>query len=296
MKGIDISSYQKNLINFSKVKESGIDFVIIRDGYGRFSSQKDSAFDEHYKEAKRVGLKVGAYHYSYCSSKGNAKLEAMNCLKFLEGKDLDLPVFYDVEDEIYLGKLSKEEITEIILIFCNTIKAHGYQVGVYANKNWFTNKIDMDKLRKFGFKIWIAQYDVKEPGIKPYDIWQYTSKGEVSGIKGNVDMNICSCSAPSNKKSLEEIAMEVIHGHFGNGEARKKMLEKEGYDYKEVQKRVNEILKQNEDKSVYYIVKKGDNLTKIAKKFGTTVQKLKKINNIKNANLIYENQRIKVKE
>lgn len=296
MKGIDISVHQGK-VDLKKVKDEGYEFVIIRDGYGRFSYQKDNLFEENYLKAKESGLKVGAYHYSYASSRTNALLEAQRCYDFIKGKDFDLPVFYDMEDEVYLGKLSKEQITQCALIFCNFLKAKGFKVGVYANANWFQNKIDVNKLRESEIKIWVAHYEVKEPKIDSYDLWQYTSKGKVSGINGNVDMNICSCSPePTNQKSIEEVAQDVIHGRYGNGEARKKLLEEQGYNYKEVQKRVNEILNEVKDDSTYYVVQKGDNLTKIAKKFGTTVNKLKKLNSIKNANLIYENQRIKVKE
>lgn len=124
-KGIDISKYQ-NYVEFNKLKAQGIEFVIIRDGYGKNLSQKDQLFEDHYRKAKENGLRVGCYHYSYATTIEGAKLEAYNCLEFIKGKKFEYPVFYDLEDEVTTGKENKEKITLMALEFCKIIKEAGF--------------------------------------------------------------------------------------------------------------------------------------------------------------------------
>lgn len=185
-KGIDVSVWQGN-VDFSKVKASGIDFVIIRSGYGRLSSQKDTKFETYYTAAKKAGLKIGTYWYSYAKSAAEAKLEANACLSCIKGKSFDIPVYFDVEDSTMSG-LSKSTLTSIVTAFCDTIKAAGYKAGVYANLNWFNNKLDYSTL-KSKYSIWLAQWSSSKS--KDCDIWQFADNGKVNGISGNVDMNYC---------------------------------------------------------------------------------------------------------
>lgn len=134
-------------------------------------------------------------------------------------------------------------------------------------------------------------------------MWQYTSSGKVDGIVGNVDKNYCYCECVENvensvdksqsNKTFEELVKEVLNGIWGNGEDRKNKLISAGYDYYKIQEAVN--LATIDKSKIIYVVKKGDNLTKIAKKYGTTVNKLKTLNNIPNANLIYVGQRLIIK-
>lgn len=181
MKGIDISEFQQN-VDYLKLKEAGVDFAIIRIGYGRF--YKDIKFEEHYAGLKYVGIKVGVYLYSYADTNEKAKEEADFCLKILENRKLDLPVFYDVEEV----SLNKQIITENCKVFCETIEKAGYTAGVYANLYWFNNFIKVDDILKY--KIWLAQWDVKKHDAKfKVDYWQYTNKGTVNGIYGRVDLN-----------------------------------------------------------------------------------------------------------
>lgn len=187
-KGIDISEYQNN-INYDKLKADGIEFVIIRCGYGRNESQKDSLFEQHYANCKRVGLKVGAYLYSYANTEEGARLEAENCLRFIQGKNFDLPIFYDVEDAKTTGKADKYTITKMCQIFCDRIIAGGYQAGVYASLYWFDEKMYIEELEKYN--IWLAQWNDKITANFRVDIWQYTSDGHIEGIRGRVDMNNC---------------------------------------------------------------------------------------------------------
>ena len=137
MKGIDISEWQEN-INYSKLKEQGIEFAIIRLGYGKQINQKDSMFETHFEGLKNAGIKVGAYLYSYAYVKEGAKLEAENTLEIIKGKQFDLPIFYDMEKSKQ-ANLGKETLTTMANEWCRIIKNAGYKAGVYANLNWFKN-------------------------------------------------------------------------------------------------------------------------------------------------------------
>ena len=182
---VDISEFQQG-INFNKMKNDGIKAVIIRAGYGRESSQKDSMFESHYKNAKSENMMIGVYWYSYADSVGDAEKEAKACLECINNKSLDMPIYYDLEDNSQT-KLGKAKLTEIAERFCETIKKSNYRAGVYANLNWFNNYLDYDKLKK-KYSIWLAQYNsVNELSC---DIWQNSSTGRVSGYGKNIDTNI----------------------------------------------------------------------------------------------------------
>ena len=294
-KGIDISAWQDE-VDYSKLKEQGIEFAIIRCGYGKNSNQKDKMFEKHYKGLKNNGIKVGCYLYSYASSIYGATLEAENCLNFIKGKEFDFPVFYDIEDEKTTGLADKKTITEMALTFCEIIEKAGYKAGVYANRNWFINKINHEEIAK-KYKIWWAEWNKSQPNTSlKVDMWQFSDSGNIDGIVGNVDLDYCMCECneeqlvSKEEKTIEEIAKEVIAGIYGNGEERKNKL---GSLYLTVQNMVNKMLKKDKDK--IYIVKAGDNLTKIAKMYGTTVNRLAEVNNIKNKNLIYVGQKLIIK-
>ena len=182
---VDISEFQQG-INFNKMKNDGIKAVIIRAGYGRESSQKDSMFESHYKNAKSENMMIGVYWYSYADSVGDAEKEAKACLECINNKSLDMPIYYDLEDNSQT-KLGKAKLTEIAERFCETIKKSNYRAGVYANLNWFNNYLDYDKL-KAKYSIWLAQYNDKAE--LDCDIWQNHSTGRVSGYGGNIDTNI----------------------------------------------------------------------------------------------------------
>jgi GH25 family lysozyme M1 (1,4-beta-N-acetylmuramidase) len=189
--GIDVSKYQPS-INWSSVKDSGIDFVIIRCGYRGASTGaliEDPYFKSHIKGAKSAGLKVGVYFFSTALSEAEAVEEASMCAALCSGYGLNYPVFLDVESSSRPGynTLSASQRTANIKAFCQTIASAGYTPGLYANKTWLSEKINTSSL---SCKIWLAQYNANGPTYSGrYDIWQYTSKGSVNGISGNVDMN-----------------------------------------------------------------------------------------------------------
>lgn len=188
IKGIDISKHN-GTIDFKKVKESGIEFVIIRIGYGGSAPVKDEKFEENYNNARANGLLVGAYIYSYADTPSDITCEKEAVINWLNGRHLDLPVFLDLEDE-KTSKCNSFEITSFASEFCTFIKNKGYKAGIYANKYWLTSKINTTIFAlSDDITIWLAEWN-KEPSYnRRYEIWQYTSKGSVNGIKGNVDLN-----------------------------------------------------------------------------------------------------------
>lgn len=203
-----------------------------------------------------------------------------------------------MEDDSIIS-LGKDTLTNHAIYFCNKIESLGYQAGVYANENWFKNYLNASLIYKDNYSIWCAKYSQTKPNISvEYDIWQYTASGKINGINGNVDMNYMYKNITNQQideeplKSLSEIAEEVIKGEWGNGNDRKTRLTNAGYNYNEVQEKVNEILKNND--IIIYTVKSGDTLSNIAKKYNTSTQILAEYNNISNPNKIYVGQIIKI--
>ncbi len=178
IKGIDVSKYQKaGKVNFKELKKLGYEFVIIRAGYGMEMNQKDSAFESHYKAAKEAGLHVGAYHYSYAVNVSEAEQEADCFLKWIEDKELDYPVAFDMEDECQKS-LTNAQRTDIALAFMEKVKAAGYYVMIYSSAYWLGSKFELPRLEHFDK--WVAAYVGEEKNIKKYydgeyGIWQYSS-------------------------------------------------------------------------------------------------------------------------
>lgn len=305
-KGIDISQWNGN-INWDVVKNQ-IDFVIIKLGNIGDNTKfwLDPYFTRNYAECQRLGIPTGVYVYSYTNGIDNIKEAGRQVAEYLKDKNLQLPVYIDMEDA-EIAVEGKDKLTQLVIEFNTQIEASGKWAGVYANLNWFNNYLNKDVI-KSKYTTWIAHYGVDQNKYNgEYDILQYTSSGRISGINGNVDMNIMyrdlikeiSGNAPTPvkpKKSNEEIADEVIAGKWGNGDDRKNRLTAEGYDYNTIQNIVNQILQPKpQPKAEYYIIKSGDTLSGIANKFGTTINQLCAWNGIKNPNLIYAGNKIRVK-
>ncbi|HKK95471.1 MAG TPA: GH25 family lysozyme [Anaerovoracaceae bacterium] len=192
--GVDVSYWQGN-INWSKVKDSGIDFVILRVGFmgwGSGALVEDSTFKKNLVGAKAAGLKVGAYFYDAAITKQEAVEEASMCIQMLGGQSLDYPIFIDMEDSGPNARnkdLTSQQKTLICQAFCNTIKNSGYRSGVYASSSYLTSELNMSLLRNN--YVWVANWGVTNPYYTGhYDIWQYSQSGVVDGISGVVDMNI----------------------------------------------------------------------------------------------------------
>ena len=187
-KGIDVSEFQGK-IDWEKVKNDGIEFAILRCGYGMdFSNQDDVEYERNANECERLGIPYGVYLMSYANTVEKARSEAEHVLRLIEGRKISLGVWYDIEDNGTSGAINKETLTNIINTFCNTIKNAGHRVGVYASLNWLENKIE--RIIRDNYDIWVAQYYSKCEYEGKYIMWQHTSSGKVNGISTNVDMNI----------------------------------------------------------------------------------------------------------
>lgn len=185
MLGVDLSSWN-GTVNFDKIYDYGVTFAILRSGYGNLISQKDIEFDTYYNEAKKTSINIGTYWYSYATSIRESEEEAYACLRILNGRKLELPVFLDMEENAQFS-LGSEPCNEIAIAFCETIeKNSAYKGGIYSNTNWFSNVLDKKLLNKY--TIWQAQWGGNVPPCA--DIWQYTSTGNINGINGNVDLNL----------------------------------------------------------------------------------------------------------
>lgn len=193
--GIDVSKWQ-GTIDWAKVKKSGVSFAIIRlgyRGYGKSGAMNlDANFYKNLNGAKNAGLRVGVYFYSQATNEAEAIEEASFCLEALGGASINYPIFLDVENTGNNGradKNSKATWTAVIKAFCKTINENsGYKVGVYANKDYLTNKISVGSLPSY-CNIWLAHWTEKTNYSGRYNFWQYTDSGKVAGISGNVDMN-----------------------------------------------------------------------------------------------------------
>ncbi len=189
--GIDVSKWN-GTIDWTAVKNSGIDYVIIRCGY-RGSSQgsliEDSKFAANIKGATAAGLKVGVYFFTQAVDEREAVEEASMVLNQVKSYTISYPIFLDVEPSGGRGdSISKETRTAVCKAFCQTIQNAGYTAGIYANKTWLESKLDASSLS--AYKIWLAQYAATPTYTGRYDLWQYRSTGNVTGISGGVDMNI----------------------------------------------------------------------------------------------------------
>ena len=193
--GIDVSHYQGE-IDWDAVKNSGVTFAILKIGEYWSSSKKvifDQFFERNYQACKRLGIAIGGYFYSYAFNSSEANEEADICLSLIKNKKFELPIFLDVEDKLIKnavanGVASVESLTSAAVTFCERMSSAGYQGGVYASRDFFYNYFNIPTLERFA--IWLAHYtSVQTDYTGKYDFWQYTSKGSVPGINGNVDLN-----------------------------------------------------------------------------------------------------------
>lgn len=185
--GIDVSTHQ-GVIDWNKVKADGVQFAILRCGYGMDQEDQDDAqFKKNISECKRLGIPFGVYLYSYANTLEKASSEADHVLRLVNSYKPDLGIWYDVEDKIQ-SNLEPELLTNIINTFCKKIKNKGYSVGIYSNTHWLTNKINSSITNQY--PVWVAQYYETCEYAGKYVLWQYTSNGAVNGITSKVDYNI----------------------------------------------------------------------------------------------------------
>lgn len=334
-KGIDISKYQAgiDLNNIKNNGYDFVIIRAGYTGWGDGESKAiDPSFEDFYSRAKASGLGVGAYYFTIATSYQEGVDEANwlynNCLK---GKQFDYPIYIDVEDDTggkqYLRKAGKNATTQGIKGFCETLENLGYYVGIYASDiSGFKDMMNIDELTDYDK--WVARYGSKPQYVTEYGMWQNTSSGRINGYSANLDLNESYKDYPSiiksnglngygkgttsnnrqtnsNINTNTESIYTVVSGDTLSG-----IASKYGTTYQRLAEynniaNPNKIYpgqqikipgSSNQSSSVaYYTVVSGDNLTKIANKYGTTVNQLVSWNNIANPNLIYPGQKLRVK-
>lgn len=194
LKGIDVSKYQGR-IDWEAVRDDGVEFAIIRIGYRGYTKgqmYRDARWEENLKGALDAGLQVGVYFFSQAVTEAEARAEARVVLDCLEGYDITFPVVYDVEEAgssaARTNGLSVRQRTDNAIAFCETIEEAGYRPMIYSYTRVLASLVDLSRLTDYG--LWVAQY--YDAPFFPYDfqIWQYSSTGQVDGINGNVDLNL----------------------------------------------------------------------------------------------------------
>ena len=183
IKGVDVSKWQGD-IQWDKVKGAGIEFVMIRVGY---STNLDKNFYKNIDNAIKNGIKCGVYLYSYARTADEARAEAQFVINTIKPYKITYPVSYDIEDKTQ-HDLTNEQRTDMVDAFCSTIEAAGYYATVYTSLYWFNTMFDMDRLKKYDK--WVAQWGDKCTFNDKFGMWQYSSKGKIDGITGDVDLNI----------------------------------------------------------------------------------------------------------
>lgn len=257
--GLDVSHYQ-GTIDWKQVANAGKKFVIMKCMYEAQSHRIDEQFENNYRKSWIYGISRGVYIFTGRSSINNPEADAKALLGHLADRPLEYGIWLDYESE-HLRKLSKDKLIKLTYVYADAFRAAGYHIGIYCNKDWYDHVIP--KELKSDFDFWIARYKLNDDGsytlhspLRPSNkgavAWQYTSKGQVPGIKNYVDLDVdfdgivnLIGSAPY-KKTNEEIAQEVLEGKWGTKNTapnRRKLLERAGYNYKAIQKIVNDILK-----------------------------------------------------
>lgn len=225
--GIDVSEHN-GTIDWQSVKDAGIDFAILRVGFAGDTNggRLDNYFRRNVSECERLGIPYGVYLYSYARNEDDAQAEARLMLSALKGHSPTLPVYYDLEEQKTNADGSPKwtpfndpsKLASIAKTFCGQIAAAGYKPGIYANVNWFKNYLTDPCFLSSGWSIWTAQYWYGGRydeclGLTPdapakYDCWQYSSRGSVPGVSGDVDVNYWFGNATPDT-SDDQIAAEL---------------------------------------------------------------------------------------
>lgn len=263
IKGIDISHWQNDAgpIDWNKVKKDGVEFVIVKATEG--TGYVDPYFKANVKNAKKVGLKVGAYHFARFETESKMKAELNHFLKTIKGMGLTYPAVLDLEDQSL--NVSKSKLTDLAKQFLDGIEDAGYFAMLYTYTSYIDSKLDESKLKDYA--LWMARYSSKLG--RDADIWQYSQTGKVNGIKGDVDLN---------------------WGYRSDlfGEKGKTVDKPKATTPKPAPKPKPKATPST------HTVKSGDTLSEIAVKYGTTTANLKSINGLKDADVIYIGQKIKL--
>lgn len=184
--GIDVSVYQGK-VDWKAVKENGVDFAIIRAGYGKHINQEDKYFDSNMASAQNEGIKCGAYWFSYATTPEDAEKEADVFYEVIKDYKFEYPVFFDYETSEQYA-LTPEKSSEVINAFCERMQSYGYYVSLCSYVGFLNYRIESEIFDTYD--TWIAHYDVAVPWYsRDYGIWQYSCTGKVAGIDTDVDLN-----------------------------------------------------------------------------------------------------------
>lgn len=215
-KGIDVSHHQR--VDWQKVKNDGIDFAIIRCGYGgNYTYQDDKQWLYNVSECERLGIPYGVYLYSYASTVADARSEAAHALRLLKGHNPTYGVYYDLEDDT-TASASNTTIGQMAKTFCDQVSAAGYKVGIYANKNWWETRLTSSVFKNEKWLKWVAQYNTSCTYRGDYDIWQCSSEGSVNGIYNAtgqaavVDINFLMENSSLDENSVNVADRNLISG------------------------------------------------------------------------------------
>ncbi len=261
-KGLDVSEFQ-GVIDWDAVKNSGYEFAMIRAGYG--SGTLDKQFNRNAKECNRIGLPFGVYWFCYALSPELARQEAEACLNAISPYRLDFPICYDIEQPTinYAREnginVTRQLATEFVESFCNRIEEAGYFAMFYSNRNFLDRYFDSELSKRYA--LWYAYYSSCFDGTN-CGIWQFSDRGRIPGIRGNVDLDISFVDYPS-------IICNAGLNHL-NG------------------------CTSTPPKYQFYTIRSGDTLSEIAERFGTTVPILQQLNGISNPNVIYAGNTIRI--
>lgn len=266
-KGIDVSEHQGN-IDFAAVKAAGIEFAMIRAGYGW--TYQDKTFEQNVNGFLNAGIPIGAYWFIYATNVNEAIQNADKCIKVLskfKGKfTYPIGCDYEYDSDSYSEKQgvkqNKASRTAIIEAFCDRLEEAGYYVSAYLNKDYIANKLNYNELTQFD--LWLAQWGVEKP-YRECGMWQHSDELRIAGNIFDADIAY---------KDYEQIITGAGLNH--TTKAAEKPAPKPV-------------------KFQTYYVRKGDTLTAIANRFGTTIQQIAADNNIKNVNLIYVAQPLKIR-
>lgn len=269
-RGLDVSKFQ-GLVDWNQVKAAGYQFAMIRAGYG--FGTVDEQFRRNISECNRLGIPAGAYWFCYATSPEVAVREAEGCLRTIKGYRLEYPVCYDIEQVSadYAAGLgvtyTRELVQSLIRAFCDRIEAEGYFAMYYSNKNFIDNYIGSQLSERYA--LWYARYNNTFDGTR-CGIWQYSNMGRIPGITGNADLDEGFVDYPA-------------------------IIKKAGLNHLD-ETPAPPAPPSPEPTYITYIIQPGDTLSEIALQFGTTVEVLAELNGIKNPNLIYAGERLRIPE
>lgn len=283
-KGFDVSQWNGN-VDMAKAKKAGNNFVMIRSSFGNVAAyprQKDSNFLDNVKKAKAAGLAFGVYHYSYATTVSGMRAEAKGFVNLLN-KIKPIPYFVALDiEEASQYALSSDQLQKIIKAFIDIVEDAGYFCALYSYEA-FLSKLSPSFRGKYA--IWCANIS-RKPSIS-YNVHQYSFTGRINGIGGSVDLN------ETDTNYVSVIKNGGFNG-YSKKTTKKNTTKTSSSSKKSTTTKTTSSSKTSTTKTTIYTVVKGDTISAIASKYKTTVSKLTKDNGIKNANLIYPGQKIKI--